>query len=158
MAGESQGLDRGSQGRRATPPGPGNPHWEGWACWALYGGPRHQSSSNEGVALYRPSHRRDAGASQGEAGWACWPLPGLPNTPKFLERGGGSLEPSHQRITRVSQGAGPSLTGPGQAPWAGPYELGWAGPAGPCLGCATCQSSSNEVVALWSHHTNVVQG
>ena len=48
--------------------------------------------------------------------------------------------------------------------WAWPSNLGRAIRTGagwacwPCLGCATCQSSSNEVVALWSHHTNVVQG
>ena len=75
------------------------------------------------------------------------PCLGGGNAPKFLERGCSSLEPSHKRGARES-GDGPPPCG----------RTIRAGPAGPCLGGPTRQSSSNEGVALKGHHTKVVPG
>ena len=82
--------------------------------------------------------------------------------PKFLQRGGGSLEPSHKSCTRVSGGkpgggGGPSLAGPGHAPWPGHLPLGGLGLLAP-LRVYNTPKFLERGLALRGQHTKVVKG
>ena len=119
------------------------------------GGPNAPKFLERGGGSWKPSHRRDAGASQEGADHPPWagrlglqaPLRG-PNMPKFLQQGVGSRKPSHEGARG------------GHPPWAGPSPPGAGWACWPLDGplCFTCQSSSYQGVALGGHHTEGTQG